>query len=83
MLKSFLGGFNRKQNASVKLRRRYQMNFIRDELTTINFLRIFGTRSIKTLKNLTNLTKFQSTSILAIGSDRRQETLSVPSNSIQ
>ena len=46
MLKSLLGGFSHKQNASVKLRR-FQMK----GLTITNFLRIFGTRSFKTGKN--------------------------------
>ena len=51
-------------------------------LTIINFLRIFGTRH-KILKKLASFFKFQSSSMHAIRSDRRQETLSVPSNSLQ
>ena len=57
--------------------------FYQRELAIINFLRIFGTRGIKIRKNWPIFFKFQSISIHAIRSDRRQETVSVPSNSLQ
>ena len=49
----------------------------------INFLRIFGTRRIKTGKKLANFFQFKSISIHAIRSDRQQEIVSVPSNRFQ
>ena len=46
--------------------------FYQRELTIINFFRIFGTRSIKTRINWPIFFKFQSISIHAIRSDRKQ-----------
>ena len=81
VLKSLLSGFNHKQNASVKLRGKSN-EFYHRGLTIINFLRIFRTGSIKKLKKLANFFKFQSISIHAISSDRRQETVLVPPDNL-
>ena len=51
--------------------------------TIIKFMRIFWRSSIKIWKKLAIFFKLQSISILAIRGDRRQETVSVPSNSLK
>ena len=84
MLKSLRQGFNHKQKASVKLRRRYQMNFIMERASHDNkFLEDFWNTWHQNLKKLANFFKFQSISIHAIHRDGQQETVSVPSNSLQ
>ena len=73
MLKSLLPDLNHKQNVSLKLPRGCQMYFIRG-LTVMNFLRIFGTRSIKTRKNwpiFSSFNPFPSMPSVATG-DRKQ-----------
>ena len=86
MLKSLLQGFSRKRKASVKLQQRYQMNFMRG-LTIINFLRIFATFFLQ-LEDFCNskLGKigqfFQISIHFHPRHPWRQQTLSVPSNSL-
>ena len=48
----------------------------------MNFLRILEHVALKNLKKLAKFFKFQSISIHAIRTDRRQETVSVPSDNL-
>ena len=77
MLKSLLRGFNHKQNASVISNEFYQ------RANHNKFLEDFWNAQHPNSKKLANFFMFQSISIHAIRSDRRQETVSVPLNSLQ
>jgi len=57
--------------------RKISIEFYQGELTIIIFLVIFENIASKLEKNGSIFFKFQSISILAIGSNRRQETVSM------
>ena len=79
VLKSFLGGFNHEQKNLID---ENTNEFYQRGLTIINFLRICGRLASKLEKNVAFFFKFQAISIHANRSDRLQETVSVPSNSL-